>query len=562
MSRNAELAALLQQIGDVLELKGENPFKVRAYRFAARTIEGLGEDVANLVEENRLGELPGFGEALVKKVSEWVRTGRMTYFEEVARDVPPGVLEMLRVRGLGPKRAAALWKKLNVTDLGALEAACRDGRVARLPGFGAKTAMKILEGLAFVAQARGRHLLAEARSRADALAEFLRGLPGVTAAEPAGSVRRGVELVKDLDLVAASRTPARVIEAFVAHPWVQRVELKGDTRATVTLETGMNADLRVVEPKSWVTALAYFTGSKDHNVAVRQRAIELGMKLNEYALTRRGRAVPLKTEEDLYAALGLAYFPPELREGVVLDRPIPALIEVRDLAGVFHTHSTWSDGTASIEEMAEAARALGLRYLGLSDHTKSAAYAGGLSPDRFRAQRAEIERLNRKWTDFRILQGAECDIRKDGRLDLPDRLLAELDFVIVAIHSHFEMDEETMTRRVLRALEHPRVRMLAHPTGRLLNEREGYRLDLERVLEAAAKRGIVVEINAHPTRLDLDAPHARRFVELGGRVSINPDAHSPKGLEDIRWGVIVARRAGLEARHVINTLPWEKIGWS
>lgn len=552
---NPQIAEVLQTIGQILEIQGENPFKVRAYLNAARTIEGLSQELRTLIEEKSLGKVPGIGAALEQKITELVTTGKLNYFEELRKGIPAGVLEMLRIPSVGPKKVKTLWQDLGVTSVAALRAACLSNRLVTLKGFGEKTEKKILEGIAFQRRHEGQYLLSDAMPVARGLLEHLRACKHVQRAGIAGSLRRWKEVVRDVDLLASSKQAAKVMDHFVKAEGITEILGKGGTKTSVRLESGMQIDLRVVSDDEFPTALAYFTGSKDHNVAVRTLAQKKGLKVSEYGIFRGSRRIRCKDEAEFYAALGLPYIPPEMREatGEIELTSTPALIEPGSLRGTFHTHSTWSDGTAEIEAMAEKARSMGLTYLGLSDHSKAAAYAGGLDEARLRKQGKEVARLNAEWRDFRILHGLECDILPDGTLDLSPEILGELDFVIGSIHSRFDMSRSEMTDRICRAIADPNLDMLGHSTGRLLLERDGYEVDLDRVIDAAQKHGKIIELNANPHRLDLDWIHCRRAKEQGVMVSINPDAHSTAGLEDLEYGIATARRGWLEARDVFNT---------
>lgn len=552
---NYEVAKILDTIARILELQGENPFKVRAYSNASRTIEGQTADVARLIADGTLGDLPGIGEAIRAKIVELVTTGRLEFYEELRRDVPAGVLGMLEVPSLGPKKIRTLWKELGITSVDELRQACLDNRLLELKGFGEKTQQKILEGIALRARHQGQYLLSAALPLARTLLAGLRACPQVARAEIAGSLRRWKEVVRDVDLVASSAEPAAVSAHFLASPGIAEVLGSGGTKTSVRMQNGLQVDLRVVSDEQFPYALQHFTGSKEHNVQVRSLAQKKGLKVNEYGIFRGEELVRCRDEAEFYAALGLPCVPPEMREGageLDLEKP-PALLERSALEGTFHMHSTWSDGTASIEDMAVKARSMGFSYIGFSDHSAAAAYARGLDVARLRRQMDEIDALNRKWSDFRILKGLECDILPDGNLDLTPEILAELDFVIGSIHSQFGMSEKEMTDRVCRAMAHPNFDILGHSTGRLLLQREGYKIDLERVIDCAKAHGKFIELNANPNRLDLDAPHCRRAKEKGVLVAINPDAHSISGLEDIDYGIGTARRGWLEPKDVLNT---------
>ncbi|MBI4566498.1 MAG: DNA polymerase/3'-5' exonuclease PolX [Planctomycetes bacterium] len=561
---NAEISAVLSLLADMLEIQGENPFKVRAYQNAARTIEGLEVPLGTLLEQGTLGELKGIGEGLKEKLTELHKTGRMTYFEQVRAKMPPGIPELLRVPSLGPKKVKALWQELGVTSLADLEEACRSDRVAGLKGFGARTQEKILEGLRRLSQIKGQFLVSEALPLARQIVEYLEAGSPARRAAICGSLRRGKSIVRDIDLLAASSKPRDVIEHFANAPQVLDILGKGPTKCSVRLHKGLQVDLRVVAEDEFAPALQYFTGSKEHNVLLRTRAVKMGTTLNEYGLFKGKKKLDCATEEDIYRHLKLSYIYPELREGrneidLAERGKLTQPIDTQDIKGVLHVHSTWSDGTADIEAMAEKARKMGYRWIGLSDHSKAAYYANGMDEARLKKQMKEVAALNRKWSDFRILHGLECDILPNGDLDLIPELLGKLDFVIGSIHSRFNMSESEMTDRICKAIRNEHLDVLGHPTGRLLLDREGYKVNLERVLQEAKTSGKVVELNANPHRLDLDDAHARRARELGVKISIDPDAHSTAGMEDVQYGVMTARRAGLTSHDVLNSLSAEKV---
>lgn len=562
-----QVAEALEEIGLLLELLGENPFKTRAYHNGARIIRGLDEDLATLVREKRLIDLKGIGKALVEKISTLVQDDALPYLDDLRQQVPGGLLEWLKIPGLGSKKARAIHVALDISTLGELEYACKENRLRDLPGFGATSQTKILRGIEFVRRHAGRFHQSLVQAEARRLLQLVRSIDGVQRAQVGGSVRRRVETSKDIDIVVAAEDSEPIMERFATDEAVEELLNRGTTKCSVRLKSGPSADLRVVKQAEFPCTLAYFTGSKAHNIALRARAQERGLKLNEYALTREADGVVLDTadEAELYRRLDLEYIEPELREDLgeisAAERnELPDLVTLEDLQGVLHVHSNWSDGSASIEEMARAAQTRGLHYLGLCDHSQAAAYAGGLNADRVRAQHEEIDRLNETMTDgFRILKGIESDILEDGTLDFPDELLSRFDVVVASVHSHFNLDEEAQTRRVLRAVESPFVDILGHPTGRLLLARDGYALQLERVIDRAAELGVAIEVNAHPHRLDLDWQHLRYGLQRGLTTAINPDAHSPEGLDDMHYGVGIARKAWCRATDVLNALPLEQL---
>lgn len=559
------VAAILDEIGTLLELQGENPFRCNAYHNAARTIEQMEESLEDVVASGRLGSIRGIGETLQEKITTLVRTGRLPFYDELRARTPPGLLQLLRIQGLGPKKVKVLHEQLGIDDLDKLRQACQEDRVASLKGFGAKTQQKILEGIEFLGKSGTRVRYDQALLLAEALRQHLADCPAVRRIDICGSLRRRKETINDIDILVSSTRPTEVMERFVNHPGVEQVLARGETKSSVIVGASlgrgrvtMNADLRVVRDDQYAFALHYFTGSKQHNVALRARAQQYGLKLNEYELAGPKGKIPCKEEEDLFRALDLDYVPPELREftgeiEAAEEHALPTLIEPADLRGIFHCHSVWSDGQATIAEMAEAARQLGFKYFGVADHSQSLTIARGLTPDRVRKQHAEIDALNEQLRGIRILKGTECDILADGSLDFSDDLLASFDYVVASVHSHFRQTEEEMTQRIVRAVSHPRVTMLGHATGRLLLRRDGYHVDLEAVLQAAARHGTMIEINAQPDRLDLDWVHCKRAKALGVKLVINPDAHSPGELAYTQYGVNVARRGWLEAKDVFNT---------
>ncbi|MBI4714370.1 MAG: DNA polymerase/3'-5' exonuclease PolX [Nitrospirae bacterium] len=559
-----EVGHILEEIGILLELKGENPFKCNAYHAAARTLEALEGDLAEQVRTGALKEVKGIGKALFEKISELVTTGRLPYYEELRGSIPAGLLEIIKLPGVGPKKAKALHDLLGIASVGELEYACVENRLVDLPGFGVRSQEKILEGIRYYKKAQGLHLFPAALTEAEILTAALRKVPGVTRADYAGSLRRRKEVIRDIDLVAAARDPGRVMDAFAALPEIQTVLAKGETKAGVLLHSGIQADLRVVSDAEFPFALLYFTGSKEHNTALRGRARRLGLKLNEYGLFREEEPLPCRDEDAVFARLGLTPIPPELREDMgeieaAEKGRLPQLVEPGDVRGVSHGPTTASDGGADLREMVLKAKNLGYRYVGISDHSRSAHYANGLSVERVRAQHREIDKLRKEIPGIAIFKGIESDILADGSLDYPDEILATFDFVIASIHSRFQMTEREMTDRILRAVANPYTTMLGHPTGRLLLSREGYAVDLKKIIDAAAERKVVIELNANPYRLDLDWRLCRYTHDRGVRVSINPDAHSPEGLEDTVYGVGIARKGGLTKDDVLNTMTAEKI---
>ncbi len=561
--RNAEVARLFEDIADILEVQGDSGFRVRAYREAARQIAGLREPIEQVAAAGGLEAIPGIGKAIAAKIDEYLRTGHLAYYERLREQVPPGLVALLQVPGLGPRTAQLLHQELGVESLDDLRAAIAAHRLRSVRGLGAKTEERLARELERLHESARRLPLGVARPVAEQVMAMLGEHPAVLQIEPGGSLRRWRDSVGDIDLLAASPDPEAVMAAFVALPFVREVLSQGPTFTRVLRTDGLGVDLRVVRPEFWGTALHHFTGSRAHSIRLRDLANERGLKLNEYGIFRMdtGERLPGATEEDVYAAVGLPWIPPELREDrgeieAALAGHLPHLIEQDDLRGDLHVHTNWSDGNAPPERMAEAARALGYEYLAITDHSAGLGVANGLSVERLRAQRQVIDRLNQEYAPFHVLQGIEMEIRADGALDYPDAVLRELDLVSISLHSNLRQDPARVTARALAAVEHPLTDIFNHPTGRLVEKRRGADVDLEAVLQAAARTGTAVEINGTPERLDLDDVWARRATELGVLLVITSDAHSPEGLQSIRYGVMQARRGWVEARHVLNTRPY------
>jgi DNA polymerase (family 10) len=570
-----QVSAILEEIGVLLELKGENPFKTRAYQNAARALDGLAEPLEKLVAENRLGEIKGFGEALQKKITELVQTGRLPYYEELKESIPAGLIDLLGIPGLGPKKVKKLHDELQVESIEQLETACRAGKVAALAGFGEKTQAKILEGIQFKRTYATKHHLSMALSVAEPFLEMLRGHPDVIRCSTAGSLRRWKEVIGDIDFLVSSQKPAEIIDYFITQPGILSVSAQGETKASVVLPGGIQADLRVVSDAEYPFALAYFTGSKEHNIVMRQRAIARGLRLNEYGLFKSTEEtrdpalrLPCHSEEDIYAALDLACVPPELREdhgefAAAEKGELPRLIEWTDLRGALHNHSNWSDGRDSLETIAAYTHELGLDYWAITDHSKSSFQAHGLDSTRLREQLGAVREVNRKFadegSDFRLLTGSEVDILAGGRLDFEDALLAELDVVVASLHAGFSQDEAENTRRLIAAAENPFVHILGHPTGRLLLEREPYKVNVHAVIDACAATGTWIELNCNPYRFDLDWRHWPSARSKGVKCVINPDAHRTEHANFLRLGAGVARKGWLTKADVMNTLPLSKL---
>ncbi|MBI3089859.1 MAG: DNA polymerase/3'-5' exonuclease PolX [Candidatus Tectomicrobia bacterium] len=559
-----EITHVLQEIGTLLELQGENPFKSRAYVNAARALELLPDALPSLVERMKSHQVKGIGKALAEKITELAATGKLAYHEKLKASVPAGLLDILQVPGLGPKKTRLLWTQLGIESLGELEYACNENRLVVLEGFGARSQEKVLQGIERLKRFRGRYHLSAARQRAAPLLEHLARHPATRRLSIAGSLRRCRETIRDLDLVAASAAPAALLDAFASLPGVERVEEREETRATVILDNGMRAELHVVPDAAFPFALLALTGSAEHTALLRQRARARGLTLTKDGLLQGDRPLACADEAAIYQALDLAFIPPELREdyGEVVAAEagsLPRLFDETAVRGIFHVHTTWSDGAAGAEAMALRARELGYAYLGISDHSKSAFYARGLDEERVRQQAAELAALDARLEGIRIFRGIEADILPDGRLDYDDDVLASFDFVIGSVHSHFNLSEGEMTARLCRALSNPYLTMLGHPTGRLLLARDPYSVDMHAVIDAAAEHGKIIEINANPHRLDLDWRLCRYATERGARFSINPDAHHLDGLADTAYGVAVARKGWLEAGQVVTTLDAEEV---
>ncbi len=560
----AAVASILEEIASLLELKGENPFKSRAYQNAARVVGALDGDLEERVRANKLGGTPGLGPGLIRDITELVTTGRMKLYDDLRAEIPAGLRAMLRIPGLGPKRIKQIHDALGVVSITDLEQACQANKVAGLPGFGKKTQDNILRGIQFLSQHQDHYLYPVAESEAEQIVALLKQQPGILRISIGGSLRRHKEVVKDIDVVASVTDDSQrgpIMDAFTTMPNVVAITGKGETKSSVVLAPGIAMDLRLCTDEEYPTMLHHFTGSKEHNVALRGYAQDHGMKVSEWGIFRGETRLPIHDEMELYAALGMDYIEPELREDrgeiqAALEHRLPGpLLTEKDLRGVLHCHSTWSDGQVSIKEMAEASIKLGYEYIGICDHSKAAAYAGGLNEDAVKRQQEEIDQLNQEFAGrFRILKGTECDILRDGTLDFGEETLKTFDFVVASIHSLFNLPPEEQTRRLLRAIENPYTSIIGHPTGRILLSRDGYGLDMEAVIDRAGELGVCIEINANPLRLDLDWRWLRRAKEHGVKIPICPDAHNPGGLADMRYGVSIARKGWLTPADVPNTL--------
>ncbi len=562
---NSEIASMFDHVADLLEIEGANRFRVRAYRNAANTIRDQGRNVADMLRDGEdLSELPSIGKDLAGKIKEIVETGHLALLDEIAKEIPEALVQVTAIPSIGPKRARALYESLDIRSLDDLTKAAEEGKIARISGFGPKTQAKIRDELAKGDITEHRIRLAIAEDFAEPLLDYVQKIDGVAKAEIGGSFRRRKETVGDLDILATAEDGKHVIDRFVEYDEVAEIVSKGNTRSTVRLRSGLQVDLRVVPDASFGAALHYFTGSKAHNIACRRRAIERDLKLNEYGVFDGKRRVAGATEEEVYDSIGLPWIAPVLREDrgeieAAEKGALPNLVKQNDIGGDLHCHTTASDGKNSIREMAEAARDRGYEYIAISDHSKSQTVAGGLDEQALAKQIDEIDRINEELDGIRVLKSSEVDILEDGTLDYADSVLKKLDLVVAAIHSKFELDEEAQTERMVRAMENRHVNIIAHPTGRLIGERRAYAVNMERVIEAAAKHGCFLELNAHPLRLDLNDVHCRMAKEAGVRVSIGTDAHSTGGLGNIRFGVDQARRGWLEPDDVLNTRSWKQL---
>ncbi len=564
--KNFELARLFDLMADILEIKEENPFRIRAYRRAAQNLESLSEDVATLAREERLGEIPGVGKDLAGKIVEYLRTGRIKDVEAAKRGIPGGVVDLMNVPGIGPKTARLLYEKERITTLDRLEKLARAGKLRGLHGIQAKTEANILKGIALVRGGQQRMPLGHALPLGQELVRALEDVPGVKAIELAGSLRRMKETVGDIDILVTSTGPAKVMHAFTTLPQAAEVLERGETKASIRHRDGIQVDLRVLEPECFGAALVYFTGSKQHNIRIRDLALKKGLKISEYGVFRAstGRRVTGATEEEVYAAIGLPWIPPELREDLgeveaAAQGALPDLITLGDIRGDLHCHTKATDGSHTIEELVAAAEQRGYEYVVVADHSRSARVAGGLTADELAAHVGKIRAVQEKHPRIAVLAGSECDILDDGALDYPDAVLAGLDLVIGAVHSRFKQPRREMTRRICRALANPYVSVLAHPTGRLIGERDPYDVDLDEVFRTARRHGKAVEINSYPARLDLNDVHARRARDLGVLIAVSTDAHVLDHLGTIDLGVAMARRAWVEKAGVVNAWPVKKL---
>lgn len=562
--KNQEIANIFRQIAHILEIKGENPFRIRAYERAAQNIESIPEDIEIFVKEDRLQSIPGVGKDLEEKIKEIVSAGRLQFLEDLKKDIPQGLIDILNIPGVGPKTAKVLYEKLNIRDVVMLERMAHAGKIRKLPGMKEKTEENILRGIELLKRGRDRMDLKTASDVANSFVERLKKLREVKKINPAGSLRRMKDTVRDIDILVSSKKPKKIMDVFTTLPDVKDVLAKGPTKSSIVTKDGIQVDVRVIEDVSYGAALMYFTGSKTHNIKLRHIAIKKGLKLNEYGIFRKNKMVAGKTEEDMYKALGLPYIFPELREdrGEVeraAEGVLPRLVELEDIKGDLHVHSTWSDGGSSIEEIVIKARGMGYEYIAITDHSQGLKIAGGLDKKELATKRKEIEKLNKKYKNIKILFGAEVDIDSDGELDYPDDILKDMDIVIGAVHSGFKQSREKLTKRIIKACQNKYVDIIAHPTGKLWGAREPYELDLEEVFKACRDTGTMLEINSFPQRLDLNDINCRMAKDFGLRLVVNTDAHIAEQLEMMKFGIAVARRGWLEKENILNTLPFDEL---
>jgi DNA polymerase (family 10) len=567
---NQEIAEILVHISEILDIQGENPFKIRAYIKASQTIENLTYQLSSLEDKNRIMELPGIGEGIAKKIKELLETGKLKYYEDLKKSEYAPLIELLRIPGMGPKHVKLVHDKLGVKSIEELKKKAETGKLRELPGLGEKVEQNILQGIQQVQKFKERFSLAFIYPRAQNIVEELKKVKEVKQITLAGSLRRMKETIGDVDILVASEKPKPVMGAFVNLPQRAKVLSEGSTKASIMTKDGFQVDIRVVKPTSFGAAQHYFTGSKAHNIRIRSLGIDKGLKVNEYGVFKGQKKIAGKTEEEVFKSVGLPYIPPELREDqgeieAAQNNQLPHLIELKDLKGDLHVHSDWTDGNNSIEEMAKAAQKRGYQYIAVCDHSPTIGITNGLTPQRLKKHNEEIDKLNEKmaqipgYKNFRILKGIEVDVRSNGQLDFEDEILKGLDIVVAAVHTKFTQPKDEMTKRIIKAIENPNVDIIAHPTGRLIGKREPYQVDMDKIMDACKANGTVLELNAYPERLDLSDLNCRKAKEKGIKIAISTDAHADAHLEWIKFGVATARRGWIEPEEVINTLPLSKL---
>jgi DNA polymerase (family 10) len=563
--KNAEIAAIFNNIADLLEIQGENPFRIRAYRKAAFNVGSMGKDVSSLSKED-LMETPGIGSDLAGKIQEYTKTGRVEAYEKLKQEVPESLVTLLGVPGLGPKTVSLLYREYHVKDIDHLEKLAREHKLSTLPGIKEKTEASIIKGIEMIRRYAARYPIGKVLPLAEEIRDYLRAKAPVGEIEVAGSIRRWKETIKDIDIICISKDADAVMRIFTKMPDVRQVLMKGPTKSSVVIQDGIQVDIRVVEEDSFGSAIAYFTGSKAHNIRLRELAVRAGYKLNEYGIFREkdNRKLGGRKEEDIYDILGLQYVPPELREDTgeieeAQKRSLPKLVELEDIRGDLHVHSNWSDGSLGIGDVIRRPLEKGYGYIALTDHTKGLGVARGLKEERILEQLKVIDAVNRKLRGFRLLSGVEINIKNDGTLDFEDDFLARLDIVVASVHSGFKQSREQLTDRTVKAMRNPHVSVIGHPSGRLIGEREAYEIDMEEVIETAAKTGTAIEINAYPLRLDLSESYVRLAKTRGASIVISTDAHNDGQFDNMKYGVAIARRGWLEKKDILNTLPCEKL---
>lgn len=562
--KNSEIAQIFRDFAKILEIKGDNPFKIRAYERASQNIEGLSEDIEKFTQEERLTDIPGVGKDLSEKIAEYVKTGKIKAFDELKKSIPEGLLELLNIPSVGPKTAKLLYEKLKIKNLKGLEEAIKKNRLQGIFGIKEKTIENMLKGIQLVKRGKERMILSQASAVAEDFVGALKKLPEVKHISWAGSLRRRKDTVRDIDILVTSANAGRIMDAFVKLPFVKDVLAKGETKSAVRTKDDVQVDCRVVEDKSFGAALLYFTGSKNFNIKVRQLAIRKGLKINEYGVFRKDKFICGKTEEEIFNLLGMSYIEPELREDtgeieLALSHKLPELIELKEIKGDVHAHSRWSDGGNTIEEMALAAKKLGYSYIAITDHSQSLKIAGGLKPADLKKKKKEVDEVNKKLTGFRVLFGTEVDIDSEGRIDYADDILKDFDIVVAAVHTGFKQSKEQLTKRIIRACKNRFVHIIAHPTGRLWGVREAYELELDEIFKAARDTNTSLEINAFPQRLDLNDANCRRAREMKLKLAIGTDSHETEQLHNIKYGISVARRGWLSKKDVINTLSVDEL---